>query len=214
MATLRVDSAETIPVKAPRPRRRIPLSLRMFLSLLALAGICSAFVVLRGYRQISAVRAIEKFGGQVYHSRVGPPWLRKLVGEDSMGMFDTVTEVSLYGTVTDADLHHLRGLTALKSLSLGGTQVTGPGLQHLRGLRTLKFLSLTSTNVTDAGLQHLRWLTAITGLSLRGTQVTDAGLEHLHGLTTLEYVDLYGTPVTDAGVAELRQALPSLRIFR
>jgi serine/threonine protein kinase len=63
--------------------------------------------------------------------------------------------------VTDAELEslaHLRGLTALRQLDLGGC-----------------------TRVTDAGLEHLRGLTALRQLRLSGCeQVTDAGLDELH----------------------------------
>ena len=45
------------------------------------------------------------------------------------------TKLNLEGTeVTDADLAHLTGLTALTHLNLGNTSVTDCGLERLRGL--------------------------------------------------------------------------------
>jgi hypothetical protein len=46
------------------------------------------------------------------------------------------------------------------------------------------------------------------------TQVTCAGLKELAGLKSLQTLDLAGTKVMDAGVAELRKALPDLKIPR
>ena len=52
---------------------------------------------------------------------------------------------------TDADLEHLKWLTGLQYLSLGGTQVTDGGLEHLSGLTALRWLELSDAQVTDAG---------------------------------------------------------------
>jgi len=81
---------------------------------------------------------------------------------------------------TDADLEHLKGLTALRQLDLGwGTRVTDAGLEHLKGLTGLQYLSLSGTQVTDAGLEDLKALTALRWLGVSGTQVTDTGTEQL-----------------------------------
>jgi hypothetical protein len=42
--------------------------------------------------------------------------------------------------------------------------------------------------------------------------VTDAGLVHLKSLRNLKCIDLSGTKVTDAGIAQLRRALPGLKV--
>ena len=44
------------------------------------------------------------------------------------------------------------------------------------------------------------------------TKVTDAGLVHLHELTSLKELDVGDTEVTDAGLADLKRALPNLRL--
>ena len=41
-----------------------------------------------------------------------------------------------------------------------------------------------------------------------------AWLTHLNRMTSLEWLYLYDTHVTDAGIAELKRALPKLRIYR
>jgi Leucine-rich repeat (LRR) protein len=82
------------------------------------------------------------------------------------------------------------------------------------GLANLMELDLSNTQVTDAGLVHLKGLISLWKLDLSGTQVTDAGLKHMTALANLRYILLDRTQVTDAGVKELKQALPSLTIFR
>ena len=51
---------------------------------------------------------------------------------------------------------HLKGLTKLQSLFIGGTQVTDTGLVHLKGLTKLQTLELDGTQVTDEGVKKLK----------------------------------------------------------
>jgi len=52
-------------------------------------------------------------------------------------------------------------------------------LKHLRDLKKLRSLDLGGTDITDAGLVHLRDLTALIHLNLSNTAVTDAGIDEL-----------------------------------
>ena len=94
-------------------------------------------------------------------------------------------------------------LAGLRSLNLGGTDVTDAGLAHLRGLEKLSSLDLRVTVVTDAGLARLASLKGLESLNLSATKVSDAGLAHLKGLATLHSLNLNGTGVTDAGLVHL-----------
>lgn len=205
MATLQVAADETKTDRPLRPRRWIPLSLRMFLALLAIAGMGSVWVGVRGYRQLVAIRQLEDLGSDIVQTPAGPLWLRNLVGADRMRMFDEVTEVNYGREATNAGLEHLRGFNRLQLLTLAPAPVTNAGLEHLRGLTCLQELNLSFTQVTDVGLEHLRGLTSLQDLSLNYVQVTDAGLEHLRGLTSLQCLRLDGTRVTDAGLEHLRE---------
>ena len=128
---------------------------------------------------------------------------------------NNLSGLALSGTqVTDAGLVHLTGLTNLNYLDLEGLQVTSTGLEHLKGLTKLNYLHLAGTLVDDAGLVHLKGLTALSRLNLSDTQVTDAGLAQLNGLANLTVLELEDTQVTGASVNELKQALPSLDIWR
>ena len=93
-------------------------------------------------------------------------------------------------------------------------KISDAGLADIKGLTKLKVLNLGGTNITDAGLVHLVGLTKLETLNLGGTQISDAGLVHLKGLTNLEKLDLAGAKVTSAGVTEFRQALPDCKIIK
>ncbi len=81
--------------------------------------------------------------------------------------------------MSDAGLVHLRSLTNLESLDLGGTKVAGPGLEHLRGLIHLNSLSLDGAPVGDSSLAYLKDLTQLESLLLACTDVTRIGSHEL-----------------------------------
>jgi internalin A len=53
-------------------------------------------------------------------------------------------------------LAHLKGLTNLSLVGLGGTQVTDAGLVQIKGLAKLSELDVSRTQVTDAGVKELQ----------------------------------------------------------
>ena len=74
-------------------------------------------------------------------------------------------------------------------------------------------VKLSKSRVTDAELKHLAGLQQLKALDLIGTKVTDAGLKHLVGLKQLQVLILDGTKVTAKGKADLKKALPNLKIY-
>ena len=105
-----------------------------------------------------SVAALEKLGAKLKRNGQGEIVMVGLV----MVSLPNTPDVT---QVTDADLVHLKGLTNLELLSVGGTLLTDAG---------------GSAQVTDAGLVHLKGLTNLTNLILPyHTQVTDAGVAEL-----------------------------------
>jgi hypothetical protein len=178
--------------KPPRRRRRIPLSLRIFVGMLALFGVGSLLSIgIPAYRQQVALHEIMRLAPGVETRPAGPRWLKYMIGAEWLEPLDDVIEVNLsYSEATDATLGHLGSLTGLETLLL------------------------TNTRVSDAGLSHLRGLTGLKVLYLPNTKVTDNGLEHLAGLTNLKMLSVEKTRVTDAGVARLKSALPGVQIVK
>lgn len=141
---------------------------------------------------------------------------------------------------TGSGLHHLAGLTKLRSLWLShlsklegknlsslraltqleklylehNPMVTDADLAFLTDLSSIKVLYLNGTPLTDACIPHLAALRILEELNLSETKITDSGLSALKTLKQLKKLSLKKTPVTDAGVADLQAALPSLTITR
>jgi hypothetical protein len=208
------------PVSRPW-QRFLRFSVRVMTVLVIVIGAGLGWIVRSAQVQREAVAAIEKAGGEVEYAwgwapmgRIPPPeWLMSLIGDDYFGHAIDV-RLSPSSTPADSTIVQIGRLTQLQRLWLDSTAVGDAGLVHLKGLTSLEFLGLSAAQVTDAGLVHVEGLTSLKYLSIIDTQVTDAGLVHLKGLMKLELLVVNGTQFTDAGVNELKQALPSLTIYR
>ena len=144
--------------KPPRRQRWIPLSLRMFIAILATSVVAGVlWIGVPAYRQYVAIREITRVGGTVETQPGGPEWLRELLGDERMEWFEDLVRVRLEGTpATDATLVYLSGLPKLHRLDLFETEVTDAGLAHIARLSTLRVLALDGTRVSDAGVADLQ----------------------------------------------------------
>jgi hypothetical protein len=185
---------------APKPKDPEPHSLSIRLPRPLWIGLATGVLIVGGValrfslqadQQQTAIREIERLGGDVESEPGGPDWLREWLDDEWMEAFDTVTDV------------HLANTTA-----------TDDTLSQLRGLAGLRGLHLDKTRVTDAGLAYIKDLHRLERLSLYETQVTDTGLKHLYRLTSLKILNVAATRVTDAGIAELKRALPKLTVSK
>ena len=87
-----------------------------------------------------SLAALKKFGAKIKRNTQGE-----------------VVEVSLAnGFIIDEGLAHLKGLSSLKELDLGGTSISDDGLVHLKGLKNLKELFLGGNLVFPEGIAELR----------------------------------------------------------
>jgi hypothetical protein len=201
--------------KPPRPRRWIPVSLRMFVAMLVLLGLASVFWIgIPDYRQFLAIQKIERAGGWVTSGRRGPELLRRWLGDERMKVFDLPFKVEMGSSATDASMSEAASLSEVQVLWICSPSVTDVGLVHIEGLTSVRQVWIGSKRVTDAGLVHLKGLSNLESLTLDGTQVTDAGLVNLRELKGLRSLKLWGTRTTAAGIAELQQALPNLEIVK
>ena len=115
--------------------------------------------------------------------------IRKLGGKVEFDAERRAIKVHLHATaVQNDDLVLLAKLPNLQNLSLGKTQIGDDGLAHLAGCARLETLSLNSTNVTDSGLKPLM------------------------KLVNLKTLNVQETKVSRAGSAQLRRALPDLKV--
>jgi len=112
-------------------------------------------------------------------------------------------------TITDAGLVHLRGLTKLGVLDLGGLPVTDEGLDVLKDLPNLGGLYLGRTKVRGTWLGRLKSLPGLAVVYLDGSAITDDGLSYLKGASNLQFLSLAGVPLTGRGLTHLK-TLPKL----
>jgi hypothetical protein len=145
----------------------------------------------------------------------GPPWLRDLVGGESMQVFTKLTGIDVCDRsipiksgiknerITDAWLERMADLPDVRALDISVTVVKGPGLTVVGTLKNLESLNLTLTLVTDPHLVHLRGLTKLRALYLASTKCTGEGLKDLGGLNQLDNLNCHSAPVNDAGLEQI-----------
>lgn len=189
----------------PRRRRRIPLSLKLFLAMLvSSATVSTLWVGILIYREHVAIRqirqAIRESNRQDHNSTGydlrGPEWWQDFVRRGWVGH-------------RPMDLFYYMGY-----LELDHVEVSDATLCQVSYLSQLTWLSLNDAQLSDAGLAKLTGLTKLLVLRLDNTPITDVGLAHLKGMNSLVRLSLRGTQVTDAGIADLQRALPGLEIIR
>ena len=163
-------------------------------------------------------------------------------GLESIGRMTGLEEILIWdaGSVTDAGVAHLAGLSRLDRVHISGSKMTDESLVLLSGLPSIKSLSLQFSHftdaglarlqgrdrlttlaiglgdfrVTDAGVSHLSKFPCLALIDLQNSRVTDMGLESLVGLTKLTQLWLEKAPVTDEGVMRLKRAIPALKVNR
>lgn len=79
--------------------------------------------------------------------------------------------------ITDASLHHLKGLHRLEILDIGGNAISDRGLAHVLGLKTLCILQLQNTKVTAAGIAGLKELSLLRKLILSESNLSEKAAE-------------------------------------
>ena len=114
--------------------------------------------------------------------------------------------------ITDAGMFYLKDLNSLESIGLHGTKIKSEGLKHLQG-KNLSILGLNQTNIGDADIEFIATFTNLKSLYLVGTKITDASIPHLKKLTNLQRVDIVGTKISAQGKQELQAAMPGLKIY-
>ena len=196
----------------PRRRWRMPIGLRIFLVLLLIQTVIGACIVYRGYRQLAAIEQIRKCNFIVEVEPVGPLWLRQLLGEKQMEMFDWVVTVEFTGPQVHEgqpvwlprELYREIGRWRhLKTLNFNGQELTDAEFEELRGLTQLQELRLMSSKISDASLVHIGRFKNLEFLFISDSQISDVGIAHLQQLPKLRDLDLSRTRITDDGLTSL-----------
>lgn len=210
--------------KPPRPRRWIPLSLRMFLAILLGLSSITVWFAVKGYVQHQIVRRIVAAGGHVeyggqYHlngrlklrgTPRGPAWLRGVIGDDFL---DSPTSVAFYGrnrSVRGEDIiPDIVQLPSLKAISINGIRLTQQDLDRLSVLKGVHTLHFSEGSLDDLDLEALKRL-KLTWLGLPRSRISDKGMRSLKDIRSLRYLDLTRSRVSDRSIEYLAE-LSNLR---
>lgn len=115
--------------------------------------------------------------------------------------------------ISTRELRNLIECRRLAYINLEGCPIDDDGCEVLARLGALTDLCLVGTRVTDRGVQALCESPRLESLDLRGTGVTEEVVVFLAGCDRLRFVDLRGTRVSADGAAQLRIAVPEIRVL-
>jgi hypothetical protein len=109
-------------------------------------------------------------------------------------------------SLTDAGLAHLRGLGALRDVSiLASQELDGKCLAILKDVKSLRRVQFGNARFfVDADLAPLAELTELRTLLLRSPGIDDAGVAHLGGMVEMHALSLPFTRITAGGLERLR----------
>ncbi len=166
--------------------------------------------------------SVASYKGTVHFENGGPQWLRDIVGDDDMHVFDRLTGIDINDrqsphdktykrndNITDDWLSLLKFTPDLTTLDIANTGIKGPGLKEVGKLKNLETLNLTLTAITDEYLEPLQDLTNLRVLGLASAQCSGEGFRFFDKLKQLENANFHFTPVNDAGLAGISH-VPSL----
>lgn len=170
---------------------------------------------LRRLQRKSLKPAIDAGWGTLEMVAGGPEWLRDIVGNSAMQVFDRVQVVDLFdkrivaksgkrtADATDAWIVRLKDLPDIEYLELASTAVTNEGMKTVGTLKSLQRLSVTLTDVDGRGIAELSGLTNMRRISVASSKCTGEGFAALQPLTKLENLNFHSCLVNDAGLAEV-----------
>ena len=122
-------------------------------------------------------------------------WVNKGTADDALRKLTTQTRVRTLqiggNQVTDLNLTYVGQITSLEELSISwGYHLTDAGFLQLSGLNRLRILNVDSSKMTDKSLEALGKLTNLEELRIEGEGFSDRGVGGLKGLTRLKYLSL------------------------
>jgi hypothetical protein len=138
-------------------------------------------------------------------------WVNKGTADGALRKLTTQTRVRTLqiggNQVTDENLSYVGQITSLEELNISwGFHLTDKGFSHLSGLKRLRILFVDDSKMTDDSLEAIGKLTDLEELRIGGEGFSDRGLEKIKELTRLEYLSLGegSHRISDAGLEFLK----------
>jgi hypothetical protein len=153
-----------------------------------------------------------------------PVWLRRALGDE---YFQSIVHVSLFTDIqngiadaswvrigpADDALSRLATQTSVRTLQIGGEQVTDDNLSYVGQMTGLQELTIWyGSHLTDKGFTHLSGLHRLRNLYVDYSKMTDASLETIGKLTNIDELRIRGAGFSDRGLAQLK-GLTRLRVL-
>ncbi len=120
-----------------------------------------------------------------------------------LGAMAALKSLSLFGSVSDADLFNMSHAARLKNLSISHELEPSSALAHLRNCPELRELELSIGSPSEEGLEHLKGLRNLKKLALFVEELSDVGCGHLSELTALQSLRIHCTNFRGEGLAHL-----------
>jgi hypothetical protein len=217
---------------AQSPRRRwFQWRLRTLLILMTCWAVLLALwrVYLEPIRRSQiAIERLAKLQVPLTTEPAGPPWLRRLLGEDhlqhivaadfSARSLQTTFRGDPSKRFAELDMALLERLPYLRKLDASYLRLHTTTLHSLARLKQIEFLSLNGVELVDSDAPQdelMRLATSLPELrrlSLCGLPISDASIDRLIPLRQLARLDLAGTEVSFAGAERLADARPDLAL--
>ncbi len=198
-------------------RRRLNISLRVFLLVVLALGLWMGWLTNSARRQRHTAETIREYGGLVYYDH---QLRNNQASPESLLLPDMTSQLSvprplrwLHKHVGDDYFQRIAGVSLISVESGKGRGVTRPTddeiMDSLSGLKSLRALILEKAQTTDDSVKNLRGLRHLESVvMINAHDLSDVGVSHFRGLTNLRLLQIDNTEVSNKKITN-----KSLSIF-
>jgi hypothetical protein len=212
-------------METSQPRRRLRLSLRVLLLVIAMIGAGFGWIVDTSRGQRATIAFIEANGGAVSYDWAqqsdvslmkpsGPAWLRRIVGDE---LFQDIGGIQLNGSIPrraqappdEVFRRLLRAGPRITTLFVSEWGLNAAAYRAIGQFKNLETFTLTNERITEADVASLRGLANLKTLEIiiSDCPITNQSLRSISQLTDLETLILCESPY---GLSSEDQAQPIL----
>lgn len=118
-----------------------------------------------------------------------------------------------YTKVTDAGLPALKGMRRLRDFYLRGTAISDEGVKNFLDHPQIEILDLNGTKITEKALATIKDVTTLKKLYIRnGAKIGEEGMAALKTMRLLQNLEIGADQITPEQIAELKAAVPVVKI--
>ena len=200
--------------------RRVPARWVWALLLIAASLFSASVFILRYQREQRAVHELEAMGVGVQHWSPFPAWVSIYCGEQVLNPFSEVSVIvyDVGMNLGEGNVERLScalaDLRSVSALYLVGCNIDDNWLSHLKGVSNVRRLVIGTTNISDEGISYLVTWRQLESLVIEGPCERLSNrclryLEHMPSLNDLTVQGVHG--INEQGISDLKKAKPNLR---